>query len=181
LPDTTFRKQRSGRAGVGNFMTLNIKFKKINPGPRSIDPLIKLELNGHDIYHGKVLSEIVQECEFSTENTLRIYFVNKTDLDTAVDNGCIVDDMSFELDEIVINEVKFGDLLWIGKYHSGQQVFDGCLFFGPKGYYEISFQTPVLKWQLKTQHESSGTDPNWEEDYNYYTTACKILANKSTT
>jgi hypothetical protein len=162
-------------------MTLNIKFKKINLGPRNIDPLIKLELNGHNIYYGKVLSEITQECKLLTTNTLRIYFVNKTDLDTEVDNDQIINDMSFELDEIVIDNVKFGDLLWIGKYHSEHHVFDGCLFFGPKGYYEISFQSPVLKWQLKTQHESKGSDPTWEEDYNYYITACKILDNKSIT
>ena len=29
-------------------------------------------------------------------------------------------------------------------------VIDSCLFFGPKGYWELEFDSPILKWFLKT-------------------------------
>lgn len=159
-------------------MNLNIKFKNIQKGPRNIDPLIKIVLNDNCIYNGTVKNVSI-DCHVSCNNKLQIFFVNKTNNDTGVDNtGKIISDMCFELEEVQVDLIEFEDLLWTGKYYTADTEIDGCLFFGPSGYYEINFETPILKWKLKTKHNLTGHDPNWEEDYNYYIQACNILENK---
>lgn len=151
-------------------MQIEIKFDNINQGPRNIMPAIRLNLNGQDFYRGTVtdLSMFVPEQD---QNLLRIYFENKTDLDTTVNtNGTIINDLNFTLSSIKIDQVNFGDLLWQGKYVTNNQIIQPCLFFGPAGYYEITFDHPVLKWQLQQQNQ-----PGWEKDYEYYERAWKIL------
>lgn len=159
-------------------MNLNIKFKNIQTGPRNIDPVIKVLFNDACIYNG-IVKDLDVECNVSNANKLQIFFVNKTNCDTSVDNtGKISSDMCFELEEIFADSISFEDLLWSGKYYTDVTEIDGCLFFGPVGYYEINFEYPILKWKLKTKHDITGSDPNWEEDYNYYVQACKILDNR---
>jgi hypothetical protein len=151
-------------------MLVEITFEKINKGPRNLDPAIRASLNDCDFYQGSV-STLCMELESQDSNTLRIYFANKTNQDTATDsNGNIVSDMNFTLSGVRVDGIDFGHLLWNGKYISEDQTFPGCLFFGPQGYYEITFDYPVLKWQLQQRNE-----PGWEQDYHYYETACKIL------
>jgi hypothetical protein len=151
-------------------MLVEITFEQINRGPRNLDPVIRASLNGFDFYQGSV-STLCMELKSQDSNTLRIYFTNKTNQDTATDpNGNIISDMNFTLFGIKVDGIDFGHLLWNGKYISGDQTFPGCLFFGPQGYYEITFDYPVLKWQLQQRNE-----PGWEQDYHYYETACKIL------
>jgi hypothetical protein len=151
-------------------MQLEITFNEIHTGPRNLDPAIRATFNGADLYQGCV-ANLSLEVDADDSNTLRIYFENKTGEDTATDNqGNIVTDMNFTLASIRVDRVEFGNLLWKGKYVAGDQTFPGCLFFGPNGYYEITFDYPVLKWQLRERNE-----PGWEQDYHYYETACKIL------
>lgn len=159
-------------------MNLNIKFKNIQTGPRNINPMIRVVLNDACVYDG-VVNDVDVECNVSNANKLQIFFVNKTNSDTEVnDAGKIISDMCFELEEVSADSIKFEDLLWSGKYKTADTEINGCLFFGPAGYYEINFEYPILKWKLKTKHNLTGNDPNWEEDYNYYIQACKILDNK---
>ena len=49
------------------------------------------------------------------------------------------------------------------------------MFFGPKGYWELKFDVPVLRWFLKTNHSKNKNDPTWETDYNYYEKVCQKL------
>lgn len=152
-------------------MLVEIKFEKINTGPAGKQPAIRTSLNGHEFYQGPV-KDLCQEFEPAASNALRIYFDNKTPQDTQIDTqGNIVSDMNFTLASICVDRIEFGSLLWQGQYVSSQETFPACLFFGPAGYFEITFDYPILKWQLQQRNE-----PGWEQDYHYYETACKILS-----
>ena len=151
-------------------MHLTIDFDQIHTGPQNKHPVIRVNLNGKDLYQGSV-TNLYTEIEALDSNTLRIYFENKTHQDTACDqHGNIVNDMNFTVSSISVDGVEFKELLWKGKYISQDQTFAGCLFFGPAGHYEIVFDYPILKWRLREQGQ-----PGWEQDYHYYETACKIL------
>jgi hypothetical protein len=112
---------------------------------------------------------------------LKIYFTNKEPGDTAIDeNNNIIADLNFELENIVIDDIDLENLKWQSNYVYGDnQSIPGCLFFGPKGYWHFAAYLPILKWKLEKNHELLNNDPNWEEDYNYYTQALWTLKNLS--
>ena len=82
---------------------------------------------------------------------------------------------NFELENITLDNHDIQDLIWKGQYVSKDNVIPSCLFFGPRGYFELHFEYPILKWILKTNHEDHNDDPTWEQDYNYYIEACQLL------
>jgi hypothetical protein len=108
--------------------------------------------------------------------TLTISHINKKPEDTVVENGVIVRDRSFELEKIIIDGYDLEELVWESKFTavSGEE-YKSCLFFGPCGCYTLDFYNPILYWILKIRNEKNHNDPYWEEDYNYYQSACKIL------
>ena len=91
------------------------------------------------------------------------------------DLGKIINDMNFEISKIIVDNIDFEDLIWNSTYVFKDQIIEKCLFFGPNGKFIINWKMPVLKWFLETQHQLKNNDPNWEEDYEYYIEACKIL------
>jgi hypothetical protein len=100
-------------------------------------------------------------------------------VDTVVDNGAIVRDRSCELDTIEVDGYSLEELKWHSAYHCEDgSVLDKCLFFGKNGTWHIAFELPVLKWVLKTRHEINRNDPDWQQDYESYVRACRLL-NKS--
>jgi hypothetical protein len=88
-----------------------------------------------------------------------------------VENGKIIRDKSFELEKVIIDSYDIQELIWNSEYvaESGE-IYPGCLFFGPNGTYTLNFYQPVVHWILHTRNE-----PGWEEDYEYYDQACKLL------
>lgn len=159
-------------------MKLHFEFDNINLGPQNRQPMIDLRLNNCSLYQGPVIAQLDLESVPNQTNCLEIFFVNKTPADTACDAvGNIVSDMNFCLSRIVIDDNNFEELIWQGKYVCDHAELASCLFFGPQGKFVIDFEYPVLKWILKTRNTINGQDPNWEEDYNYYMNACKILTN----
>jgi len=153
-------------------------FKNINNIGAKI-PQIEIRLNDSTIYTGQVKNQIVTEAMTMGQNKLEIAFVNKVNRDTIVNaHGDIVKDLNFELDRVVIDHRDIEHLIWDSHYrHAGGKI-DGCLFFGPLGSFILEFETPVLKWMLKTNHEKNNNDPEWEEDYNYYTEAWNKIHKK---
>jgi hypothetical protein len=159
-------------------MKLHFEFDNINCGPNNRVPVIDLRLNQQTLYYGPVVCELDLNSVDDPTSCLEIVFVNKDPSDTVCDtNGTITSDMNFCLKKIVIDNIDFEELIWQSKYVCEDQTYNGCLFFGPKGRFVIDFEYPVLRWMLKTRHSINGLDPNWEEDYNYYVNACKILNN----
>jgi hypothetical protein len=108
--------------------------------------------------------------------TLIIEHWGKKSEDTIVENNVIVRDRSFELDCIKIDGYDLEELKWDSNFHAKDgTVYPSCLFFGPNGCFVLEFEPPVLRWMLQTRHNKNNNDPHWEEDYNYYTEACRLL------
>jgi hypothetical protein len=158
-------------------MNFVFAFKHINASNQKY-PICRIELNGNDIFTGKVVPQIkVDATANEEENILRIYFENKEGKDTILDeNNNISQDLNFELEKLTIDGLDLQHLIWQSKYVSKNTVIDSCLFFGPKGHWEIKFNSPILKWFLKTDQEKNNNDPDWEIDYNYYEEACQKLS-----
>lgn len=153
-------------------MHIQFYFKNINCGPEC-----KILINEVEFYCGPVMPCI--EFNYSKLGliNLSIEFINKSPTDTIVDHfGNIVKDKSFELEKIVVDGYDLEELIWDSYYlTNNNQLYRSCLFFGPPGKFIIELSSPILPWLLKTRHEKYNNDPNWEEDYNYYIQACKIL------
>lgn len=159
-------------------MQLTFNFENINLGPNNKLPEIKITINSATIYVGAVTENITLD-QISTldNNLLEIVFLNKEHSDTVCNqSGDIINDMNFSLTKIIIDNNDLEELIWQGQYCSlNNDVYPSCLFFGPPGRFKLLFDYPILRWILKVRNELNQNDPNWEEDYNYYITACKIL------
>jgi hypothetical protein len=153
-------------------MHILLKFKNINNNPKC-----KISVGDLVIYDGDVTESFSCDAAIANKGVqLQIEFTNKNPEDTVVENGQIVKDKNFELEQIVIDGYDFKELIWQGNYYSTNgDVYPGCLFFGPPGYFKINFHQPVLHWLLKTRNDINNNDPDWEVDYNFYNEACKLL------
>ena len=160
-----------------NNMKLQFVFENINTGPNNKVPEIEIKLNSKSLYLGHVQELIHAEDLGQDSNLLEIAFLNKQFSDTKCDeHNNIVEDMNFSLQRIVIDNYDLEELIWQGQYVTpNNQTYSACLFFGPVGQFELRFDSPILKWILKSRHEKQQNDPNWEEDYNYYVNACILL------
>jgi len=153
-------------------MKLELKFKNIIDAPKC-----KILLGNRELYSGIVLLNFEYEhfCQ-DGQCQLIIEHWDKLPSDTIVQDGKIVRDRSFELDKIIIDGYDLEELIWVSEFSAENgQVYSSCLFFGPNGKFKLDFYNPVLYWILKIRHEKNNNDPDWEEDYNYYQQACKIL------
>lgn len=158
----------------GNYINVNIQlnFKNIIDNPKC-----RIYLNQDLLYEGMV-QELFNLTNESTkeQNQLRIQFFNKNPSDTIIENGVIIRDKSFELERITIDEYDIQELIWQSRYDADcGDVYRSCLFFGPNGSYLLDFHTPILHWILESRSKASGEDPSWEQDYNYYQQACRLL------
>lgn len=154
-------------------MNINLNFKNIVDSP-----MCRIYINDDELYSGPVLPTYVLDTNLPTGTaTLIIEHWGKRPEDTVVENNVIVRDRSFEIDSVIIDHYDLEELKWDSKFNAQDgAVYPGCLFFGPNGRFVLEFETPVLRWMLQTRHEKNNDDPHWEEDYNYYTEACRLLA-----
>jgi hypothetical protein len=154
-------------------MKLKLIFKNIVDAPKC-----KILLRGTELYSGPVLSDFEYQHDLPAGDcSIVIEHWNKHPTDTIVQDGKIVRDKSFELDKIMIDDYDLEELIWQSEFQSQDgNVYPSCLFFGPNGKFVLNFHNPVLYWILKTRHEKNNNDPTWEQDYNYYQQACKMLA-----
>lgn len=154
-------------------MNINLNFKNIVDGP-----MCRIYINDDELYSGPVLSNYTLDAgPADGPTTLTIEHWGKNPEDTVVENGVIIRDRSFELDSIIIDQYNLEELKWDSEFNAQDgAVYPSCLFFGPNGQFVLTFETPVLRWMLQTRHRKNNNDPHWEEDYNYYTEACRLLA-----
>ena len=160
-------------------MNLILKFKNIQDcnGP----PCIRIYINDAVVFENAVCPLITVQCHpKGNQIKLRIEHYGKDPIvDTVVVDGKIVQDRSCELDTIEVDGYDLEELRWHSVYHCEDgAVIDKCLFFGKNGAWHIAFELPVLKWILRTRHEINNNDPTWQEDYESYVRACRLL-NKS--
>lgn len=156
-------------------MYLEFNFKNIKP-VNGKEPVCRINLNGDDVFTGAVKEHICLSHDGKQNNVIEVFFENKTGKDTIVDTeGKIVADLSFELERLKIDGVDFKHLIWQSSYHYNDIKIDSCLFFGPKGYWQIEFSVPVLRWWLELNHNKNNDDPTWEQDYKHYEEVCQRL------
>jgi hypothetical protein len=158
-------------------MKLCLKFKNIVDAP-----MCAIIINNQELYRGEVLDLYDFDVDVADGVAkLQIDHWDKKPSDTVVENNVIVRDRSFELDTVIIDNYNIEELIWKSQFYATDgNVYKSCLFFGPNGSYVLNFYNPVLYWILQTRHQDNNNDPEWEQDYNYYIRACKILKQIST-
>jgi len=141
-------------------------------------PCCSVTVNQQQLYRGEVRPELTLFSKDLTDRVeLKITHYDKKPEETVVVDGKIVQDRSFTLEKIIVDNYSFDELIWESKFYADTgEVYPSCLFFGPNGNFVIDFQLPVLPWILKTRHQKNNNDPNWEQDYNYYEQACQLLS-----
>ena len=161
--------------------SIELRFKNINI-VNNKQPSVRVVINDVELLNEPVKTKMVTPLTLNdqpvpTKNILKIFFDNKEDSDTKLDHeNKIVADLNFELEQIIIDGHDIKNLIWNSEYVAKGEKIPSCLFFGPKGHFEFQFDMPILKWILKSNHEKHNNDPNWEEDYNYYTEAWELLS-----
>ena len=91
-------------------------------------------------------------------HTLKIRLENKTTADTIIENNDIVKDMILNIDDVIIDDISLGNLLWSAEYildekqiYQGQEIdrLDGCVNLGWNGTYVLKFSSPFYIWLLE--------------------------------
>ena len=89
---------------------------------------------------------------------LKIRLENKTSQDTVIENGEIVKDMLLNIDDISIDDISLGNLLWSAEYlldepqeYQGKTItkLDHCVNLGWNGTYILKFSSPFYIWLLE--------------------------------
>lgn len=127
-------------------------------------PQFSVWLDDHVIVQSEIAeSDIRQSVKFARDlvdgfHQLKIRLENKTVQDTVVVNGQMVKDMLLNIDDIVIDDISLGQLLWDAEYHldSSQEYngntitrLDRCVNLGWNGTYILNFSTPFYIWLLE--------------------------------
>ena len=126
-------------------------------------PQFSVWLNDHVIVQSEIASEAEQIVNFERKivegpNSLKIRLENKTTSDTVIENGEVVKDMLLNIDNITIDDISLGNLLWSAEYvldrpqqYKGQTIdhLDGCVNLGWNGTYTLKFTSPFYIWLLE--------------------------------
>ena len=91
-------------------------------------------------------------------HTLKIRLENKADTDTVTKDNQIVKDMLLNIDDIVIDDISLGELIWSSEYkldkpheYQGEIInhLDRCVNLGWNGTYILNFTSPFYIWLLE--------------------------------
>lgn len=126
-------------------------------------PQFSVWLDDHPVVQTE-LSNIAQIVNFERTvdegaHELKIRLENKDQkTDTIIENGQIVKDMLLNIDDITIDDISIGNLLWTAEYHlDAPQVYQGktitqldnCVNLGWNGTYILRFTSPFYIWLLE--------------------------------
>ena len=127
-------------------------------------PQFSVWLDEHVIVQSEIVkSNVRQSIKFEREvddglHQLKIRLENKTTQDTVIADGEIVKDMLLNIDDVIIDDISLGQLLWDAEYHLDvAQVYNGntitqldrCVNLGWNGTYILNFSTPLYVWLLE--------------------------------
>jgi hypothetical protein len=126
-------------------------------------PQYSVWLDDHVVMQSEIASEAIQTVAFTKtiddgEHTLKIRLENKTDQDTKVVNGEVVNDMLLNIEDIVIDDISLSNLLWDATYildepheYNGKTIdhLDHCVNLGWNGTYVLKFSSPFYIWLLE--------------------------------
>ena len=92
------------------------------------------------------------------EHTLSIRLDNKTAADTVIEHGEIIKDLLLNINDIEIDDISLGQLLWSAEYildtpqqYQGNTIdhLDHCVNLGWNGTYKLTFTSPFYLWLLE--------------------------------
>lgn len=126
-------------------------------------PQFSVWLDDHVVIQSEIASTAEQIVSFERKvdegpHVLKIRLENKTTSDTVVENGEVVKDMLLNIDDITIDDISLGNLLWSAEYildkkqtYKGQEIdhLDGCVNLGWNGTYVLKFTSPFYVWLLE--------------------------------
>ena len=126
-------------------------------------PQFSIWLDDHVIVQSEIASPAQQILNFERtidegEHTLKIRLENKTVNDTIVENNQVIKDTLLNIDDITIDDISLGNLLWSAEYildhpqeYKGQTIdhLDGCVNLGWNGTYILKFTSPFYIWLLE--------------------------------
>jgi hypothetical protein len=126
-------------------------------------PQFSVWLDDHVVIQSEIASSAEQVVSFERridegQHELKIRLENKTDADTVIENGEVVKDMLLNINNITIDDISLGNLLWSAEYildkkrtYKGQEIdhLDGCVNLGWNGTYILKFTSPFYIWLLE--------------------------------
>jgi hypothetical protein len=126
-------------------------------------PQFSIWLDDRQVVSSEIVSAAQQEIKFQRTineglHSLKIRLENKTNADTNIRNGEVIDDMLLNIDDIIIDDISIGHLLWSAEYildnpqqYKGQTItkLDNCVNLGWNGTYVLKFTSPFYVWLLE--------------------------------
>jgi hypothetical protein len=126
-------------------------------------PQFSIWLDDHVVAQSEIASTAQQTVNFERtvlegDHTLKIRLENKANADTNIRNGEVVKDMLLNIDDITIDDISLGNLLWSAEYildekqmYQGKEIdhLDGCVNLGWNGTYFLKFSSPFYIWLLE--------------------------------
>ena len=126
-------------------------------------PQFSIWLDDHAVIQSEISSTAQQPVAFERTidegpHTLKIRLENKTDADTITENGAVIKDMLLNIEDITIDDISLGNLLWSAEYildhpqeYKGQTItkLDNCVNLGWNGTYTLKFASPFYIWLLE--------------------------------
>ena len=126
-------------------------------------PQFSIWLDDHVVVQSEIAGSAEQIVSFERRtdegpHELKIRLENKTVNDTVIENGEVVKDMLLNIDDITIDDISLGNLLWSAEYildkkriYKGQEIdhLDGCVNLGWNGTYVLKFTSPFYIWLLE--------------------------------
>ena len=126
-------------------------------------PQFSVWLDDHVVTQSEITSSAEQIVSFERRldegpHTLKIRLENKTTADTIIENSDVVKDMLLNIDDITIDDISLGNLLWSAEYildkkqvYKDQEIdhLDGCVNLGWNGTYVLKFSSPFYIWLLE--------------------------------
>ena len=126
-------------------------------------PQFSVWLDDHVVIQSEITSSAEQIISFVRKvdegsHTLKIRLENKTTADTIIENGKVVNDMLLNIDDVTIDDISLGNLLWSAEYildgkqmYQGKEIdhLDGCVNLGWNGTYTLKFTSPFYIWLLE--------------------------------
>ena len=125
-------------------------------------PQYSVWLDDHVVAQSEV-SNAVHNVKFQRNvsegtHTLKIRLENKTNADTVIKDGEVINDMILNIDDIIIDDISLGNLLWSAEYildkkqqYKDQEIdhLDGCVNLGWNGTYVLKFTSQFYVWLLE--------------------------------
>jgi hypothetical protein len=126
-------------------------------------PQFSIWLDDHQVVNSEITSTAQQNFNFERTidegaHALKIRLENKTTSDTVIEKGEVIKDMLLNIDDITIDDISLGNLLWSAEYvldkkqtYKGQEIahLDGCVNLGWNGTYTLKFTSPFYIWLLE--------------------------------